>query len=69
MSSYVLGFQDIDKTRIMVVGGKSANLGEISRLCCQRNFPRNWKREALPQLHRNCSGCPRVPEINPGEIF
>jgi hypothetical protein len=30
MSSYVLGFQDIDKTTIMVVGGKGANLGEIS---------------------------------------
>ena len=24
MSSYVLGFQDIDKTKIMVVGGKGA---------------------------------------------
>jgi hypothetical protein len=31
MSSYVLGFQDIDKTKIMVVGGKGANLGEISK--------------------------------------
>src|SRR4028119_920469 len=32
MSSYVLGFQDIDKTKIMVVGGKGANLGELSKL-------------------------------------
>jgi pyruvate,water dikinase len=32
MSSYVLGFQDIDKTKILVVGGKGANLGEISRI-------------------------------------
>jgi rifampicin phosphotransferase len=32
MSSYVLGFQDIDKTKIMVVGGKGANLGEISNV-------------------------------------
>jgi rifampicin phosphotransferase len=32
MSSYVLGFQDIGKTKIMVVGGKGANLGEIPRL-------------------------------------
>jgi pyruvate,water dikinase len=32
MSSCVLGFQDIDKTKIMVVGGKGANLGEISKL-------------------------------------
>src|SRR5882762_7088314 len=32
MSSYVLGFQDIDKTQIMVVGGKGANLGELSKI-------------------------------------
>ena len=32
MSSYVLGFQDIDKTKLMVVGGKGANLGELSRI-------------------------------------
>src|SRR5215472_13188427 len=32
MSSYVLGFQDIDKSKIMVVGGKGANLGEISKV-------------------------------------
>jgi pyruvate,water dikinase len=32
MSSYVLGFQDIDKTKLMVVGGKGANLGEISKI-------------------------------------
>src|SRR5690349_21478180 len=32
MSSYVLGFQDIDKTKRMVVGGKGANLGELSRI-------------------------------------
>lgn len=32
MSSYVIGFQDIDKTKIMVVGGKGANLGELSRI-------------------------------------
>ena len=32
MSSYVLGFQDIDKTKIMVVGGKGANLGKLSRI-------------------------------------
>src|SRR5438067_3799111 len=31
MSSFVLGFQDIDKTKLMVVGGKGANLGELSR--------------------------------------
>lgn len=32
MSSYVLGFQNIDKTKIEVVGGKGANLGELSRI-------------------------------------
>jgi phosphoenolpyruvate synthase/pyruvate phosphate dikinase len=32
MSSYVLGFQDIDRTKLMVVGGKGANLGELSRV-------------------------------------
>jgi pyruvate,water dikinase len=32
MSSFVLGFQDIDKTKRMVVGGKGANLGELSRI-------------------------------------
>ncbi|TEB07164.1 Phosphoenolpyruvate synthase [Pelotomaculum schinkii] len=32
MSSFVLGFQDIDKAKLMVVGGKGANLGEVSRI-------------------------------------
>ena len=32
MSSYVIGFQNIDKTRIEVVGGKGANLGELSKI-------------------------------------
>jgi len=32
MSSYELGFQDIDKTKRMVVGGKGANLGELARI-------------------------------------
>jgi phosphoenolpyruvate synthase/pyruvate phosphate dikinase len=32
MSSYVLGFQDIDRTKLEVVGGKGANLGELSKL-------------------------------------
>ena len=32
MGSYVLGFQEIDKTKIMVVGGKGANLGELSKI-------------------------------------
>ncbi|MGE5422364.1 MAG: PEP/pyruvate-binding domain-containing protein, partial [Ignavibacteriales bacterium] len=30
MGSFVLGFKDIDKTKLMVVGGKGANLGELS---------------------------------------
>jgi rifampicin phosphotransferase len=32
MSAYVLGFRDIDKTKQMVVGGKGANLGELSKI-------------------------------------
>lgn len=32
MDSYVLGFQDIDKTKLMIVGGKGANLGELSKI-------------------------------------
>jgi phosphoenolpyruvate synthase/pyruvate phosphate dikinase len=32
MRSYVLGLQDVDKTKRMVVGGKGANLGELSKI-------------------------------------
>jgi len=32
MNSYVLGFQDIDKTKLMLIGGKGANLGELSKI-------------------------------------
>src|SRR5579883_840218 len=32
MSPYVLDFQDIDATKLMIVGGKGANLGELSRI-------------------------------------
>ncbi|HEX2911978.1 MAG TPA: phosphoenolpyruvate synthase [Chloroflexia bacterium] len=32
MSSYVVGFQNVDKTKLSVVGGKGANLGELSRI-------------------------------------
>lgn len=32
MNAYVLGFQEIDKSKLAVVGGKGANLGELSRL-------------------------------------
>lgn len=28
--THVLGFQDIDKSKFMAVGGKGANLGELS---------------------------------------
>src|SRR3979409_2230374 len=31
-SSFVFGLQDIDKTKLNVVGGKGANLGELSRI-------------------------------------
>ena len=32
MGGYVLGFQDIDQTQVELVGGKGANLGELSRV-------------------------------------
>ncbi len=32
MESYVLGFQEIDQTQILLVGGKGAHLGELSRI-------------------------------------
>lgn len=32
MSSLVLGFQEIDKTQIFLVGGKGLNLGELSKI-------------------------------------
>ena len=31
-SSYILDFHEIDKTKISIVGGKGANLGELSRI-------------------------------------
>ena len=32
MNAYVLGFQEIDQTKLAMVGGKGANLGELSRI-------------------------------------
>lgn len=32
MKQYVLDFQDTDKTKLAIVGGKGANLGELSRI-------------------------------------
>src|SRR3712207_8822831 len=32
MGCYVLGFGEIDKTQVAVVGGKGAHLGELSRI-------------------------------------
>src|SRR2546421_13037254 len=32
MGCYVLGFQEVDQTRVAVVGGKGAHLGELSRI-------------------------------------
>ncbi len=32
MNTYILFFQEIDRTKFMVVGGKGANLGELSRI-------------------------------------
>lgn len=32
MDRYILGFEDIDKTKLMAVGGKGVNLGELSEI-------------------------------------
>jgi rifampicin phosphotransferase len=32
VNTYVLGFPEIDQTKLMLVGGKGANLGELSRI-------------------------------------
>src|SRR5881275_316937 len=32
MGSYVLGFQEIDRKQVAIVGGKGAHLGELSRI-------------------------------------
>src|SRR4051794_26996175 len=32
MDCYVLGFEEIDRTQVAVVGGKGAHLGELSRM-------------------------------------
>jgi len=32
MNTYVLCFQEIDRSKFMVAGGKGANLGELSRI-------------------------------------
>jgi rifampicin phosphotransferase len=32
MSTYVLGFEEIDRTQVALVGGKAAHLGELSRI-------------------------------------
>lgn len=32
MSSYILGFRETDKTKLNLVGGKGANLGELTRI-------------------------------------
>lgn len=32
MRAYILGFQEIDKTKLALAGGKGANLGELSRI-------------------------------------
>ena len=39
MNSYVLSFQEIDRHKLMAVGGKGANLGELSRICLLYTSP------------------------------
>jgi phosphoenolpyruvate synthase/pyruvate phosphate dikinase len=30
INTYILGFKEIDRSKLMIVGGKGANLGELS---------------------------------------
>ncbi len=32
MSSYVIGFKEVDKTKLMIAGGKGTNLGELTKI-------------------------------------
>jgi hypothetical protein len=51
VSSYVISFQDIDRAKVAVVGGKGANLGEISKLegiHVGRDCPESEKVGAVP---------------------
>lgn len=47
MSTYVLRFQEIDRSKVMLAGGKGANLGESAEYGCRRVFvlPRKRIRE------------------------
>jgi phosphoenolpyruvate synthase/pyruvate phosphate dikinase len=39
MNTYVLSFQEIDRTKFVVAGGKGANLGELSRITREFGLP------------------------------
>jgi len=39
MSSYVLGFHDLDRTKFALDGGKGANLGELSAAYLNPSLP------------------------------
>lgn len=61
MNSYVLGFKDIDKTKFMLVGGKGANLGELSKIEGIR-VPEGFciSTEALKRIIRETSSINRL---------
>jgi hypothetical protein len=57
MSSYVLGFEDIDTTKIAIVGGKAANLEKSPRsegwpFLMASVFPPKPLRESLGKRRR-----------------
>ncbi len=72
MSSYVLGFQEIDLTQIAIVGGKGAHLGELSRIegvrvpagfCVTTDAFRRIMAEA-PSIDERID---RLSHLNPGD--
>jgi phosphoenolpyruvate synthase/pyruvate phosphate dikinase len=69
---YVLGFQEIDKTQVAVVGGKGAHLGELSQIegiCVPRGFcvTTNAFRRIVAEGPSIDDLLDRLSRLNPGE--
>ena len=56
MSNYILGFKDIDKSMLAKVGGKGANLGELTKVEGIQ-VPDGFC--IATQAWASCSACPR----------
>jgi phosphoenolpyruvate synthase/pyruvate phosphate dikinase len=69
---YVLGFREIDKTPVAVVGGKGAQLGELSRIAGIRVPPgfcvtTNAFRRIIAQVPSSDDLLDRLSRLNPGD--